>query len=45
MIVPGNGRVLVYGISQNLQGRNEKTSILEFQSLELNQTVPKYEAG
>ena len=24
MIVPRNGRVLVYGISQNLQGRTEK---------------------
>jgi len=24
MIVPRNGRVLIYGISQNLQGRTEK---------------------
>jgi hypothetical protein len=44
MIVPRNGRVLVSGISRNLQGRTEKNSILELQSLELNQTVPKYEA-
>ena len=45
MIVPGNGRFRFTEYPRIYRDGLRKTSILELQSLELNQTVPKYETG